>query len=90
MIVVAKGLVPGDSFVEPGRLVFILIIIMRSGDWIILERRNRGYILAVKDIDIPPQFVVLSVVDAIAQRDAEIKGSFLCRAFIVWTAASRT
>ena len=76
MIVVAEGLIPGDRLIKPCRLVRFLIIDgvgseMSTGTW--------GDDLAVKDIDIPPQFVVLSAVAGIAQRDAEIKRIFFVK-----------
>src|SRR5450756_976683 len=69
MIVVAERLVPGDRLVKPCRLVRFLIINaigaeMCAGTW--------GDDLAVQDIDIPPQLVVLRAVADITQRDAEI------------------
>lgn len=73
MIVITQSLIPGKRRIEAGRLVLVLIIIMRSRDRVILGAGIGVYILAVKGIDEPSQFVVLGVVAIIAQRDAEIK-----------------
>ena len=67
---VADGLIPGDRLVEPGCLVWFLII---NGFGSSVSAGAGGDHLAVDDIDIPSQLVVLSVVGRIAESDAEIK-----------------
>lgn len=70
LIMVAKHLIPGDRLVEPGGLEWFLII---DGAGSVMSTGTGGDDLSVKDIYEPSQFVILVIVDAIAERDAEIK-----------------
>ena len=74
LVVVADDLIPGDRLVEPGGLVRFLII---DGIGPGMSAGTGGNDLAVKDIDKPSQFVILGIVDVVAERDAEIEGRFL-------------
>jgi len=89
MVVVAEGLIKGDRLIKAGCLVRHLII-----DGIVSEisAGTRSDDLAVNDINIPPQFIVLGTVGNVAQRDAEIKGfpRLFVKGVTVWMAASRT
>ena len=87
LIVVTDGLIPRDRLIEPDGLERSLIIDAVGPD---MGAGTGGDDLAVEDIDVPLELIVLGVVDGVAQGDAEIKWLFLCNALIVWTAASRT
>ena len=68
---VAFSLIPGNSRIKPCSLVRFLIIDcvlsgMTTGTW------SNG--LAVNDINIPSQFVILGVVNCIAKKETAIKG----------------
>ena len=64
------ALIPRDRLVEPGRLEWFLIINI-TGSFV--SAGTGVDHLAVQDIDIPSELVVLSIVARIAQSDAEIK-----------------
>ena len=70
LIVIADGLIPRDRLVEPGRLEWFLII--NIADPFVSAGTGMDH-LAVYDINIPSELVVLSVVARIAQSDAAIK-----------------
>ena len=70
LIVVADGLIPRDRLVEPGGLEWFLVI--NVVDPLVSAGTGMDH-LAVYDIHIPSELVVLSVVARIAQSDAEIK-----------------
>ena len=70
MIVVAESLIPGDRLIQPCRLVRFLIINGVGSEMSAGAGRDD---LAVEDIDIPSQFVVLCAVAGITQRETEIK-----------------
>ena len=53
--------------------LFVLVIIPGTRYRIILYTRIRDYFLTVKNIDIPPEFIVLRVIAGITHRDPEIK-----------------
>ena len=70
LIVVADGLIPRDRLVEPGRLEWFLVIDVVDS----LAGAGTGMDhLAVQDVDIQSELVVLSVVGRIAESDAAIK-----------------
>ena len=69
MIVVAERLIPGNRLIQPCRLIRFLII---DGIGSEMGAGAGGNDLAVNDVDKPPEFVVLSAVAGVAQRDAEI------------------
>jgi hypothetical protein len=73
LIVVTDDLIPRDRLVEPGCMVRFLII---DGVGPGMSARAGGDNLAIKDIDKPSQFIILSIVDIITQKDTEIKRRF--------------
>ena len=70
---VADDLIPGDRFIEPDGLERFLIIDGVGSD---MGAGAGGNELAVQDIDIPSQLVILGVVDRITEGNAEIERRF--------------
>ena len=71
LVVVADGLVPGDRLVEPGRLEGFLVA---DGLAALVGAAAGGDPLAVDDVEVPAQLVVLGVVAGVPEGDAEIEG----------------
>ena len=76
VVMVAEDLIPGNRGIESSGAVRLLVVDggssrVSAGTWM----DN----LAVNDIDIPPEFVVLGAVAGVAQRDAKVEWSLLVK-----------